>query len=82
MSFAKFSPDSDVYVFGGDDVDGNEVYVCYACKFKDDPAEGESYKTPSKKAILAHLHAHRAAGHKVQDSAFDEIRACDDWGEP
>lgn len=85
MPFARWGPDSDVFLFGGvahpppDDV---HVIVCCGCllarKDPDDWLMSPSLDFKTKDAILAHLEKHRAAGHKVPAAAVDRITD-DDW---
>lgn len=56
MSYARFSPDSDVYVY----FNGEGTYTCCGCKLRRDDWD---HATPEK--ILAHLAEHEKAGHMV-----------------
>lgn len=61
MSYARFSADSDVYVYahiGG-------FVECCGCRL------GEQWDFHSPAEIVTHLREHEAAGHKVPDHLFD-----------
>lgn len=65
MSYARWSKDSDVYVFCS--VDAH--LECCGCWL------GGERHFRSTEAMLAHLDAHRAAGHMVPEYAYDGLRA-------
>lgn len=56
MSYARFGPDSDVYVF----LTIHGVFECCACGLTD---VWQRFDTTD--ALLAHLDEHEAAGHNV-----------------
>ena len=73
MSYARFSSDSDVYVYAST-AGGIE---CCRCRFIAD-----THDTPRNDAVMvdedemiAHLEKHRKAGHRVPDDAFEQLRA-------
>lgn len=63
MSFARFGPESDVYLF----LSVNGRLECCGCSLSDK----WTYQTTD--ALLAHLDAHEAAGHKVPASARERL---------
>lgn len=68
MSYCRFGPDSDVYVYGGCD-----SIVCCACHLGPyDEASGYACNefTGNNKEMLAHLVEHVKAGHKVPERAI------------
>lgn len=67
MSYVRFRYDSDVYIY--DDVDG--ATRCCGCLLGEDP------RTTDLTVMLAHVQAHRAAGHKVPRWVEEALR--DDW---
>lgn len=81
MSYARFSEDSNVYVFATIEK-GAHVAECCGCLLIPRDNEGMAtapwpqYADPF--AIIAHLREHQAAGHKVPDYAFRSI-AEDTW---
>lgn len=85
VPYARWGPDSDVFLFGGvahpppDDV---HVIVCCGCLLiredEEDWLMSPSLDFETKQGILDHLSEHEAAGHVVPDSAISAICA-DDW---
>lgn len=85
MPYAKWGPDSDVFLFSGvaappdDDV---HVIVCCGCLLaRDDPDDwlmSPSFDFKTREGILSHLRVHLDAGHIVPESAVERIRS-DDW---
>jgi hypothetical protein len=67
MAYARFGQDSDVYVF--EDVGG--FLCCMRCQF----SESREIRTRSRGEMIEHLWAHRGAGEKVPEHAFEELRA-------
>ncbi len=72
MSYARFSSESDVYVYAS----ANGGIECSRCRFIAD-----SQEPPRNNAVMvdedemiAHLEKHRRAGHRVPDDAFDQLR--------
>jgi hypothetical protein len=66
MSFARFGPDSDVYVYyhvGG-------FYDCCGCRFM--PSQ-----FLTKAEIIAHLQIHIGQGDKVPDDTIEQINECE-----
>lgn len=61
MSYARFSDHSDVYVYA----DVNGYVACCGCRL------GDQWDFHSAEAIVAHLHEHDDAGHKVPSDLFD-----------
>ncbi len=66
MSYARFGPNSDVYVY--EDVGG--FLCCMRCDLSD-----AGKRTNSRGEMIEHLEAHRRAGHKVPDDATEELKA-------
>jgi len=64
MSYARFTVDSDVYVF----LSAAGVLECCSCCLAQD-GEWETVAT-STEQMLEHLHAHLAAGDLVPDYTF------------
>src|SRR5262244_2780991 len=64
MSFARFGPDSDVYVYLG-----LRGYVCERC-----PRPGDAFVCATAPEMLKHLGEHRARGERVPEAAFSELR--------
>ena len=66
MSVCRFGDQSDVYVFysthGG--------IECCRC----DLLDGNHFNAPDEAGMIAHLEAHLAAGHRVPQEAFEELR--------
>lgn len=79
MSYCRWGPDSDVYVYATERVikdDRVETWwVCAGCElFADNPSIGIGpIYAPTLDALRDHLQRHRAAGHKVPDAAFERI---------
>lgn len=66
MSYVRFGEDeSDVYVY----LDCDGYLCCCACRL------GEAWQHYSTEACLAHLDAHRAAGHCVPDHCIEGLKA-------
>ena len=64
MAYARFSADSDVYVYA--DVRGG--YVCERC-----PDVGSTFTCGTALELVAHLKEHVARGERVPDEAFEEL---------
>lgn len=64
MSYARFGPDSDVYVFGT-----ATGYECCRCAFQ----PPSSHEVATAAEMIAHLREHRAAGHRVPEDAFEDL---------
>ncbi|ROR97803.1 hypothetical protein EDD28_2412 [Salana multivorans] len=62
MSYARFGPSSDVYVYG--DIAG--YVACCGCILSD------QWDFHSAAEIVAHLREHVAAGHNVPENLLDE----------
>lgn len=74
MAYARFSEDSDVYVFlggSGDDGFGPLALVCLKCKL---PESEFAFSAGTTAQMIEHLHEHRAAGHSVPDEAFSGLQ--------
>ena len=54
---------SDIYIYGFDD----DLYCCGNCLLH---PENKTTLLHSKQEIIDHMDAHRAAGHRVPDSAY------------
>jgi hypothetical protein len=68
MSYARFSPDSDVYVY----MSGDGVFTCCGCKLKDYDLNPMWDYGGSR--ILDHLQEHIEAGHKVPQYCIEAIK--------
>jgi hypothetical protein len=70
MAYARFGAEgSDVYLWPGD-----IGYVCDLCAIAlKEAGRSRTYMEHPEEAI-AHLEQHRAAGHVVPESAFNELR--------
>lgn len=65
MAFARFTRDSDVYVY--EDTRGG--FTCERC-----PGVGAQFRCATAAEMLAHLlHEHRAKGQRVPDEAIEEL---------
>lgn len=74
MSYARFGPDSDVYVFPTGDGEGTTWITCQHCSLMHAAAElDDDYIAPDATLMLIHLKAHQAAGHKVPQAALDRL---------
>lgn len=67
MAYARFSPDSDVYVYE----DGRGFLCCMRCQL----GETDQTRTKSRSEMIKHLEAHRGAGEKVPEDALEKLRA-------
>jgi hypothetical protein len=67
MSYARKSY-CDVYVF----LDVGGQLECCMCDLPDGPS---TFVATTTDAMLAHLDAHRAAGHDVPDETYEGLRA-------
>jgi len=66
MAYARFGPDSDVYVFES----AHSIY-CQRCRSNN----CRDVVAQTRSEMLAHMQKHRDAGDKVPDYAFDNLRA-------
>lgn len=64
MSYARYSPDSDVYVFAS--VDG--YLSCCGCHL------GDKWDFYSTAEMIAHLMEHRAKGENVPEYCIDALK--------
>jgi len=73
MSYARFSTDSDVYVYASA-ARGNE---CASCRFIADTNEPplNNVVMVDEDEMIAHLEKHQRAGHLVPNDAFERLRA-------
>ena len=78
MSYARFGRDSDVYVFGTTADPG--TYQCLDCMLGPETEAAPQVDVDTAAEMIEHLLAHRAAGHKVAESALEELRAEDASG--
>lgn len=72
MSYCRWGPDSDVYVYVTERVVKEETehyWVCCMCKLHQ---EGNIY-APNLASLRQHLEHHREQGDKVPDYAFERI---------
>lgn len=87
MSYCRFSPDSDVYLYPG----YKASFICSDCKlmrkqeslsfipatfyaFRFMNAITNDFITGDRKEILEHLKLHQHVGHKVPKNAIEEIK--------
>lgn len=68
MGYARFGPDSDVYVY-----ESEHGWTCCRCDFHSEPGRAVSPNFQKIEEIIVHLCEHRAAGHKVPDKAIKEL---------
>lgn len=68
MSYVRFGPDSDIYVYAGGDHQGRSHLVCYGC------ALGNLWDFYCPDTFLDHMRAHVDAGHKVPGHMLDPDR--------
>ncbi|MEE8386368.1 MAG: hypothetical protein V3S01_10670 [Dehalococcoidia bacterium] len=80
MSYARHGGDSDVYLIATTDSAGWTGWQCLACRLTEKvptryslPWYQDTYMDALRE-VLAHLKAHRAAGHKVPRYAIDRVR--------
>jgi hypothetical protein len=66
VSFARFSEDSDVYVYLG--IDG--TFQCCGCWLS-----GTSVRLDSTDDMISHLRRHQVAGHSVPGYALERLEA-------
>lgn len=65
MSYCRFGPDSDVYVF--QHVGGG--WECCGCLF------GDSLRAETREEMLSHLEDHIKTGHTVPEHAIARLKA-------
>lgn len=70
MAYARFSPDSDVYVFPAV-WDGIECFVCCVCDLQ--PDEKPDFRCQGAHKMLEHLQAHQDAGQQVTNQAITRL---------
>ena len=68
MSYCRWGPDSDVYLFMAAD---NQLHCC-ACRLTT-PGFREDFFTDKYSEMLSHLEQHNSAGHLVPDEAIQEL---------
>ena len=76
MSYARFSDESDVYVY-----EAADYWVCYGCIFlPNNPPHntnhdhtGSDYVAFDRESMVVHLEAHRQYKHKVPQEAIDRF---------
>ena len=66
MAFARFTADSDVYVYE----DSRGGFTCERC-----PGIGHSFRCETVGEMVLHLLEHRSRGDRVPDEALQESRA-------
>ena len=64
MSYARFGPESDVYVLQQTDY----KYYCFWCN------SGKHHVEDTPEAMIVHLEQDKKAGKKVPDYVFDNLR--------
>ena len=65
----RWSENSDVYIYGGGDAQGNDTMVCCSCKLNDE----SDFVVYTAILMTEHLKLHRKVGHKVPEEAFEEV---------
>jgi hypothetical protein len=66
VAYARFTVDSDVYVYG----DSRGGYTCERC-----PRIGETFRCTIAAEMVTHLlKEHRAKGHRVPDDAIERLK--------
>lgn len=65
VSYARFTYDSDVYVFYSVD----HMYECCGCCLR-----STSFCCGTAKEMIEHLEQHRVVGHKVPEYALERLR--------
>lgn len=73
MSYARFGPHSDVYVF----LHVNDSLTCCGCS----AAEGGHFWCDTADQMIEHLRLHEAAGHKVPAYTIEALEEERDAGE-
>lgn len=68
MSYCRRSEGADAYLYGGDD-----GFTCSYCKLRTETTGDPDVHLPDRRAALAHLNEHIAAGHNIPDSAIDRL---------
>lgn len=74
MSYARFSDDSDVYVYRTtirEDGIPVEAWHCCACSYSDD----DGIFTATPRTMADHLKMHRLGGDQVPDDAIADLMA-------
>jgi hypothetical protein len=64
MSFARYGPDSDVYVY-----EGSDGFRCDRC-----PRAGEWFCCETVEEMVTHLLEHRKRGDRVPEDAITGLR--------
>lgn len=75
MSFARWGPDCDLYVF---DHSSFDACVCFGCLLQDEVDEYgtlDNYITKSLERMLTHVWRHREAGHKVPTGLEEALKS-------
>ena len=73
MSYARFGPESDVYVFRTSDPKRKqEVWLCMSCSLVENDQWGDSM-FDDRVQMIAHLGAHREAGEKVPQRTINRL---------
>lgn len=67
MAYARFGSESDLYVLE----DARGFLCCMRCALSD----VRETRTTSRSEMIEHMEAHRRAGHKVPDYAFQDLKA-------
>lgn len=70
MSIARFTDDSDVYVFLTADEAGKEFWCCCGCVLNE-----QSWFCVTPERMIAHLREHANAGDQVPNYAFESLEA-------
>lgn len=76
MSYARFGPDSDVYVYRSMDPRTNpkrETWLCCSCIFHREDKNWADAMFYDRIKMIAHLGEHRQAGHKVRQRTIDRL---------
>jgi len=69
MSYSRFGPDSDVYLFM---TEGDRLHCCW-CKLLSLPGNCEDFVAVKHRDMIEHLRKHEEAGHKVPAEAIERL---------
>lgn len=70
MSYARWGPDSDVYVYQTTPEGGRTVWLCCSCSLLDIE---HSFTAGTRAEMIAHLQDHELRGHKVPSDARERL---------
>ena len=70
MSYCRFSPDSNVYLYPHVD----DYIECCACRLKPEGEWFGNFRLDAPSDAIDHLNRHIAAGHQVPARAFERLK--------